>query len=60
MCQGLRKESLAYQCKTTSFICSFIHLADLDKMPITFIASTLLNAGEVLMRVMEMMTITNT
>lgn len=42
------------------FIHSFTHSADLDKMPVTFIASTLLNAGEVLMVVTEMMTIMNT
>ena len=43
-----------------SFIHSFTDSADLDKIPVTFIASTLLNAAEVLMMAMEMMTIMNT
>lgn len=55
MYQGLRKESLITM--QNYFIHSFIRSADLDnKMFIPFIHSTLLDAGEVLMMVIEMMT----
>ena len=53
-CQDLRQESLAYQCRTFSFIHSLVHSLSRLRYNTCYIYSQhLLNAGEVLLLVRD-------